>query len=147
MHGKDEKLLIQKHNTARFFVENRQLALVLLVAVFIWGAASYFRMPQRKDPDIPLRVAAVTCSWPGAAADKVEDLVTRRLEEKIAENDKVDRIESTTRQSVSMGRPSSRMNPALSQRGCAPHMARSLTVPLMASEPMSPPGKKSGCTT
>ena len=97
MHGKDETLLLQKHNTARFFVENRQIALVLLVAVFIWGAASYFRMPQRKDPDIPMRVAAVTCSWPGAAADKVEDLVTRRLEEKIAENDKVDRIESTTR--------------------------------------------------
>jgi multidrug efflux pump subunit AcrB len=97
MHGKDEPLLLDKHNTARFFVENRQIALVLLVAVFIWGAVSYFRMPQRKDPDIPMRVAAVTCTWPGASAEKVEDLVTRRLEEKIAENDKVDRIESTTR--------------------------------------------------
>lgn len=97
MHGKDEKLLLEKHNTARFFVENRQIALVLLVAIMIWGAVSYFRMPQRKDPDIPMRVAAVTCSWPGASAEKVEDLVTRRLEEKIAENDKVDRIESTTR--------------------------------------------------
>ncbi|MBU1039610.1 MAG: efflux RND transporter permease subunit [Proteobacteria bacterium] len=97
MHGKDERLMLEKHNTARFFVENRQIALVLLVAIFIWGAVSYFRMPQRKDPDIPMRVAAVTCSWPGAAADKVEDLVTRRLEERIAENDKVDRIESTTR--------------------------------------------------
>jgi len=97
MHGKDETLLLQKHNTARFFVENRQIALVLLIAVFIWGAVSYFRMPQRKDPDIPMRVAAVTCTWPGASAEKVEDLVTRRLEERIAENDKVDRIESTTR--------------------------------------------------
>ncbi|PKN09125.1 MAG: AcrB/AcrD/AcrF family protein [Deltaproteobacteria bacterium HGW-Deltaproteobacteria-8] len=97
MHGKDEKVLLEKHNTARFFVENRQIALVLLLAVFIWGAVSYFRMPQRKDPDIPMRVAAVTCTWPGASAEKVEDLVTRRLEERIAENDKVDRIESTTR--------------------------------------------------
>ena len=97
MHGRDETLLLEKHNTARFFVENRQIALVLLVIVLIWGAYSYFHMPQRKDPDIPMRVAAVTCSWPGASADKVEDLVTRRLEERIAENDKVDRIESTTR--------------------------------------------------
>ena len=97
MHGKDEKLMLEKHNTARFFVENRQIAMVLLIAVFIWGMASYFNMPQRKDPDIPMRVAAVTCTWPGASAEKVEDLVTRRLEERIAENDKVDRIESTTR--------------------------------------------------
>ena len=33
MHGKDETLLLQKHNTARFFVENRQIALVLLIMV------------------------------------------------------------------------------------------------------------------
>lgn len=97
MHGQSDDELLKKHNTARFFVENRQIALVLLVAVLIWGAVSYYRMPQRKDPDIPMRVAAVTCSWPGVPAEKVEDLVTRRLEEKIAENDKVDRIDSTTR--------------------------------------------------
>jgi len=97
MHGHDDSTLLAKHNTARFFVENRQIALVLLLAVFVWGAVSYFRMPQRKDPDIPVRVAAVTCTWPGVAAEKVEDLITRRLEEKIAENDKVDRIDSTTR--------------------------------------------------
>ncbi|MBU1229726.1 MAG: efflux RND transporter permease subunit [Proteobacteria bacterium] len=97
MHGKDETLLLEKHNTARFFVENRQIALVLLFAVLVWGVFSYAKMPQRKDPDIPMRVAAVTCSWPGVSAEKVEDLVTRRLEERIAENDKVDRIESTTR--------------------------------------------------
>jgi Cation/multidrug efflux pump len=97
MHAHDESKLLEKHNTARFFVENRQIALVLLLAVFVWGVMSYGRMPQRKDPDIPIRVAAVTCTWPGVPAEKVEDLVTRKLEEKIAENDKVDRIDSTTR--------------------------------------------------
>jgi hypothetical protein len=40
--------------------------------------------------------------------------------------------------------PSSRMKPAESASGRAPHMARSFTVPWTASEPMSPPGKKSG---
>ncbi len=55
--------------------------------------------------------------------------------------------ERTMRHSSSIGRPSSRMNPAESASGRAPHMARSLTVPCTASEPMSPPGKKSGLTT
>ncbi len=97
MHSKDETHLLEKHNTARYFVENRHIAWVLLVGVMLWGIFGYFKMPQRKDPDIPIRLAAVTCSWPGIQADKVEDLITRKLEEKIAENDKVDRIESTTR--------------------------------------------------
>ena len=34
------------------------------------------------------------------------------------------------------------MKPAESASGRAPHIARSLTVPCTASEPMSPPGKK-----
>ena len=48
---------------------------------------------------------------------------------------------------VSIGSPSSRMNPALRNSGFAPLMARSLTVPLTASSPILPPGKISGLTT
>ncbi len=39
------------------------------------------------------------------------------------------------------------MNDAAIQRGIAPPTARSLTVPWIESEPMSPPGKKIGRTT
>src|SRR5664280_2625974 len=56
-------------------------------------------------------------------------------------------IEATMRERSLRGRPSSRMRPAESASGCAPHIARSFTVPCTASEPMSPPGKKSGLTT
>src|SRR5262250_682766 len=56
-------------------------------------------------------------------------------------------IESTMRASSASGNPSSRMKAALRYRGRAPAMARSFTVPLTASTPMSPPGKKSGVTT
>ena len=44
-------------------------------------------------------------------------------------------------------KPSSRMKLADRCSGFAPAMARSLTVPCTASEPMSPPGKNSGETT
>jgi hypothetical protein len=46
-----------------------------------------------------------------------------------------------------MGKPSSIIKPKLKYRGTAPHIAKSLTVPLTASEPMSPPGKNNGETT
>lgn len=98
MHSKNEAhLLSQPFNTARYFVQQKHIAWMLLVGVMLWGFYGYLKMPQRKDPDIPIRFAAVTCAWPGIPADKVEDLITRRIEDKIAENDKVDRIESTTR--------------------------------------------------
>jgi multidrug efflux pump subunit AcrB len=44
-----------------------------------------------------VRVALALCDWPGASAERVEELITRRIEEKVAENVWVDKIESTSR--------------------------------------------------
>src|SRR5262245_34883075 len=89
------------HNTARFFTENRHISWVALAATFLAGYLGYTSMPQRKDPDIPIRVALVICPWPAVETEKVEQLVTRRIEEVVAENTRVKRIESTTRVGVS----------------------------------------------
>ena len=43
-------------------------------------------MPQRKDPEIPVRVAVAACQWPGATAQQVEQLVTKPIEQTIAQN-------------------------------------------------------------
>jgi multidrug efflux pump subunit AcrB len=101
-HRTDEEIVEKTHNTARFFTETRHVAWVLLVATILWGAFSYWRMPKRKDPVIPIRFAVATCLWPGAPAEKIEELVTRKMELKIAENAKVERIESVTRSSVAV---------------------------------------------
>ena len=85
-HLSDQELIEHTHNTSRFFVEHRQIAWAALVAAVAWGAYGYFSMPQRKDPDIPVRVAVASCRWPGATAQEVEQLVTRPIEQTIAEN-------------------------------------------------------------
>ena len=97
-HGHtDQEMIAGTHNTARFFTESRQIAWVLLLATMVWGVFGYFRMPQRKDPDIPIRMALVLVPWPGINAEKIEQLVTRRVEEKIGENARVEKLESNTR--------------------------------------------------
>jgi multidrug efflux pump len=102
-HGKsDAEIVRTTHNTARFFTETRHISWVLLLGTVFWGVYGYFRMPQRKDPDVPVRVAVAICPWPGASAEKIEQLVTRKIEEKIAENPRVDKIESNTRTSVAI---------------------------------------------
>jgi multidrug efflux pump subunit AcrB len=88
-HKTDAELIQHTHNTSRFFVENRQIAWVLLVGTVLWGWYGYHSMPQRKDPDIPVRVAVALTPWPGVQAEKVEQQVTRAVEEKIGESQSV----------------------------------------------------------
>ena len=89
-------------NVARFFTHNRQIAWVALFATLAWGVFGYLNMPKRKDPDIPVRIALAITPWPGISADKVEQLVTRKVEQAVTGNSKVDRVESTTQDNISV---------------------------------------------
>jgi multidrug efflux pump subunit AcrB len=99
-HLNDSQIIERTHNTARFFTETRHVSWVLLIGTLLWGVYGFLKMPQRKDPDIPIRQALALCPWPGVSAEKIEELITRRLEEKIAENVKVDKVESNTRTGI-----------------------------------------------
>ena len=85
-HKSDQERIEQTRNVPRFFVEHPQVSWVLLVGVLIWGWFGYKSMPQRKDPNIPVRVALASCSWPGATAQQVEQLITRPIEDTVAQN-------------------------------------------------------------
>ncbi|MDE3075500.1 MAG: efflux RND transporter permease subunit, partial [Chloroflexota bacterium] len=82
----DEQIVAQTHNTARFFTEHREVAVVLLIGTFLWGWFGYQNMPKRKDPNIPVRVAVASCQWPGATATEVEQLIARPIEQTMAQN-------------------------------------------------------------
>src|ERR1700758_634671 len=73
-------------NLPRFVVEHPQISWVLLVGVLVWGWFGYTSMPQRKDPEIHVRLGVASCPWPGATAQQVEQFVTRRIEDVAAEN-------------------------------------------------------------
>lgn len=92
----------KEFNLARFFVQHRQIGWLLLVAMIAWGIAGYGGMPKRKDPEIPVRIGLAVCPWPGITADRVEELVTRKIEKAAAGNSTVEKIESTTRDGVSV---------------------------------------------
>jgi multidrug efflux pump subunit AcrB len=91
-----------RQNTAKFFTETRQLSWVLMVVTLLWGAYAYYAMPKRKDPELKVRKALAVCAWPGASAEEVEQQVTRKIEEKMAQNSRVETIESISRSNVSV---------------------------------------------
>jgi multidrug efflux pump subunit AcrB len=100
--SQDQKVEAGRSNIARFFVNHRQVASALLVLTLGAGVAGYQKMPKRKDPDIPVRVGLAICPWSGISADKVEELVTRKMEEAVSGNSKIEKIESTTRDGVAV---------------------------------------------
>ena len=85
-HKAESEYVAHTHNTARFFTEHRQVSLILLIAVCLWGWYGFMHMPKRKDPSIPVRVAVASIAWPGATAQEVEQLVTRPVEQMMAQN-------------------------------------------------------------
>jgi multidrug efflux pump subunit AcrB len=91
-----------RKNTAKFFTETRQLSWVLLIFTLLWGVYAYYAMPKRKDPEVKVRKALALCVWPGASAEEVEQQVTRKIEEKMAQNSRVETIESVSRSNISV---------------------------------------------
>ncbi len=87
---------------ARYFVEHREVGWLALVAVLVWGVVAYIQLPQQEDPKIPDRRAVLVTRFAGASPDKVEELVTRKLEEKLNELESLEELTSQSRLGVSV---------------------------------------------
>src|SRR5579871_6071030 len=86
MTAENNQEITGRRNVPKFFVDHPQISWMLLVGVLVWGWFGYNSMPQRKDPDIPVRVGVAACPWPGATAQQVEQFITRRIEDAAAQN-------------------------------------------------------------
>lgn len=71
----------------------RALVMVLLL-VIVGGTAALLTMPQQEDPKIRNRGATILTAYPGASAERVERLVTQRIEDSLRELEEIDTIES-----------------------------------------------------
>jgi multidrug efflux pump subunit AcrB len=91
-----------KGGLAAYFVRHREVGWMALVAVLIWGGYAFTQLAQQEDPTIPHRHALVVTQFPGAPAAKVEALVTKLIEKKIAELPSIEEISSQSRQGVSV---------------------------------------------
>ena len=101
-HTENNQSIRNMRNLARFFTEQRHIAWVSLGAVMLWGVYGLHNMPQRKDPDIPVRQAMIIVPWQGTTAEEVEQLVTKKVEQAIALNQWVTEIKSASRTGSAM---------------------------------------------
>jgi len=83
-------------NLAAFAIKYRPVVLTVAILLVAWGVIAALTMPRREDPEYTVRTCAVTTVWPGAPAEKVEELITKPLEEAVDRIDQVDMVRSTT---------------------------------------------------
>lgn len=84
-----------------FYRNGHLLALAILVLVLA-GLSALNSLPRIEDPRITTRNALILTSYPGASAERVEALVTKKLEEALREVEEIKDIESTSRANVSV---------------------------------------------
>jgi len=86
----------------RFAIERNRVFMTMVVMVLIAGVASYLGMPRSEDPGFLIRTALVQTIFPGASPERVEMLVTDKLEKTIQEIPELDFVSSQTKAGVSL---------------------------------------------
>ena len=84
------------------FYRNTRLLILTIILICVWGISSYFTLPRLEDPELVSRNAVVKTFYPGADAERVEALVTEKIEDKLTEIEEIDNYSSTSRSGSSI---------------------------------------------
>ncbi len=89
-------------NLTRFSIERNQVVLSILVVVILLGLTFYQSLSRDSMPPYTVRVATVVSSFPGASPERVEILVTDKIEKVVQELPELKRVISTSRTGLSV---------------------------------------------
>jgi multidrug efflux pump subunit AcrB len=82
-------------------IKNNRVTILVLVVLLISGFGSFTQLPRAEDPGFIIRTAVVTTQFPGASPQRMEELVTDRIEKAVQELPELDSVTSTSRTGLS----------------------------------------------
>ncbi len=77
-----------------FLLKEKYIVIVASIIIIMFGFISYYLMPRQENPDITSPAALITTVFPGASAQDVELLVTKKIEEEASKIDGIEKIDS-----------------------------------------------------
>jgi len=86
----------------RLAIEKNRITLVALALILFAGIQTYRTMPRDEDPGFIIRTATVMTYFPGASPERMEQLVTDKLEKAIRQMPEIDFITSQSKTGVSI---------------------------------------------
>ncbi len=78
------------------FYHRPRLLILTICLILVWGLSSLSILPRMEDPALSQWAGKITTRFPGASAERVESLVTEKLEQKLQEIEEIKVIESTS---------------------------------------------------
>lgn len=89
-------------NFLEICIRNNRVTIILFAMIVLAGLSTFRTMPRLEDPEFTIREAVIVTIFPGASPDRVETLVTDVQESSIRELDDIERVESQSRNNVSI---------------------------------------------
>lgn len=83
------------------FFRNPRLTAIAIGLIFVAGFSGLRELPRQEDPAMARRFASIKTFYPGASAERVEALVTEKIEARLQELHEVKDIESVSRTGIS----------------------------------------------
>ncbi|NEO54797.1 MAG: efflux RND transporter permease subunit [Okeania sp. SIO3B5] len=82
---------------ATLFYRNFRLLILAILIIITWGVSSFFTLPRLEDPELVARIAIVKTFLPGADAERIEALVTEKIEAELSEIEEIKSYDSSSR--------------------------------------------------
>ena len=89
------------HTLWLFFLHKREFSILLMLALIGLGVYAAIIIPKESFPEVIVPVGIVTTVYPGASAADIEELITNKLEDAIANVADIENLTSTSRDYVS----------------------------------------------
>mgnify|MGYP000002585718 CR=1 FL=1 len=89
-------------NITRLGLENNRTTWVLILVLLLSGILAFDKMPKDYDPGFIIRTAQVVTYFPGASPQRVEELVTDKIEKVVQQIPELDFVSSTSKTGVSI---------------------------------------------
>ncbi len=84
-------------NLPQFAMRYKTIVVTMVTMLLLWGVYAFtVSMPRREDPEYTVRTCAISTVWPGTPTEKVEELITYKIEKAVDSIDEVKRVRSTT---------------------------------------------------
>ena len=85
----------------KWTIDNKITAYILVFLLLLFGYICYERSEKAEDPGFTIKVALITTQWPGATANQMAELVSKRIADQVQSMDSLDYVDSKNLDGVS----------------------------------------------
>ncbi len=89
-------------NLTKFAIENNRVTTMILLVIIVMGMLGYKQLSRDSMPPFTIRVCSVVTQFPGASPERIEELITDKIEKVVQELPELKTVTSQSRTGLSV---------------------------------------------